>query len=242
MYIVQVVLHINSNEFSDSVKESRRVGFKNVGVPRAAKPENNYKTEAQIVRFNQQLGRHQQYFSKKSFLSRGHLTPDADFIFPSAQFATYFYVNVCPQFQVVNGGNWARVEALARKIAAEQTEMFDVYTGVHDVLRVIDANGDEQPLYLADGDLITVPKWTWKVVLNQRSGNGIVFITLNNPFVDRSDVREFCPNVCKSAGFDDKHFDNFRKGYTFCCSVAEFKQVVNVLPRSANAKGLLKAR
>lgn len=224
------------------MKESRRIGFKNAGVPKAAKPENNYKTETQIARFNKQLGRHQNYFNQKSFLSRGHLTPDADFIFPSAQFATYFYANVHPQFQVVNSGNWVRVEALARKVAADSNENFDVYTGVHDVLRVIDAKGDKQPLYLVDGNLIAVPKWTWKVLINQRTGNGIVIITSNNPFADSSDAQEFCPNVCASSGFNDKNFANYRKGYTFCCSIEQFKKVVKVLPNSVNARALLTAR
>lgn len=188
------------------------------------------------------MGRHQQYFTKKSFLSRGHLTPDADFIFPSGQFATYFLANVCPTFQVVNGGNYVRVEMLARKIAGDRNEIFDVYTGVHDVLSVIDSSGDVQELYLSDGNLITVPKWIWKVMVSQGKGDGISFATLNNPFVDRSDIRDLCPNVCQSAGFADKHFNDFRKGYTICCTVADLKKVVNTIPNSVQARSLLTAR
>lgn len=223
----------------DAVKESRRIGFKVFGVPKQAKPDNNYKTEAQIKRFNKQFGNYQTYISKKSFLSRGHLTPDADFIFPSGQFATYFYTNVCPQFQDINGGNWVRVEQLARKIAGNRDEKLDVYTGVYDVLQLIDDKGDHRRLYLADGDLIPVPKWTWKVLMSPKTNSAIVFITLNNPYAEQSDIQEFCPNVCTQSGYVNRHFSNLKKGYTFCCSLNDFKKIVNVLPPTLSATELL---
>lgn len=36
------------------------------------------------------------------FMSRGHLTAKADFIYGSQQRATFYYVNVAPQWQVIN--------------------------------------------------------------------------------------------------------------------------------------------
>lgn len=226
----------------DAVHESRRISFKIDAIPRPAKPENNFKTEAQIDRFNKQLGRYQKYFNKKMFLARGHMTPDADFIFPSGQFATYFYANVCPQFQAINGGNWLRVENLVRQIAADEDIGLDIYTGVYDRLRLIDERGEEQDIFLADNDLIEAPLWLWKVVENARTDQAIVFITLNNPFVAKQEIQEFCPNICADAGFVDKNFVNIKKGYTFCCSLAEFRKVVQVLPPNVKAKHLLRAK
>ena len=75
----------------DNIKESDRVGFKIDGIPRRAKAEVSYRKQAQIEHFKSILGRNQHYFTNTSFLARGHLTPDADFVFSSAQFATYFY-------------------------------------------------------------------------------------------------------------------------------------------------------
>ncbi len=40
------------------------------------------------------------------FLSRGHLAPDGDFIDADSQRASYYFMNVAPQFQTFNGGNW----------------------------------------------------------------------------------------------------------------------------------------
>lgn len=90
---------------TDNIKESDRVSFKIDGIPRRAKAEVSYRKQAQIEHFKSILGRQQSYFTNTSFLSRSHLTPDADFVFSSGQFATYFYANVAPQFQSINGSN-----------------------------------------------------------------------------------------------------------------------------------------
>ena len=37
--------------------------------------------------------------SSTRYLARGHLAPDADFIYDVQQDATYYFVNVAPQFQ-----------------------------------------------------------------------------------------------------------------------------------------------
>lgn len=48
------------------------------------------------------------YFNQKKnfFLARGHLAPDGDFIDAASQDATYYYLNMAPQWQSFNGGNW----------------------------------------------------------------------------------------------------------------------------------------
>ena len=48
------------------------------------------------------------YINSKSqlFFSRGHLSPDADFIDSDSQDATYYFLNTAPQWQTFNGGNW----------------------------------------------------------------------------------------------------------------------------------------
>lgn len=42
----------------------------------------------------------------QEYLAKGHLAPDADFVLKAEQDATYYYVNVAPQWQAVNNGNW----------------------------------------------------------------------------------------------------------------------------------------
>lgn len=52
-----------------------------------------------------------------SYLSRGHLSPDADFLLGTWQDLSYFYINTAPQWQTINGGNWLRLENLIRNFA-----------------------------------------------------------------------------------------------------------------------------
>lgn len=57
--------------------------------------------------------------NKGSFLSRGHLAPDADFLFAAWQYATYYYSNVNPQFQTINAGSWLQFEKAVRDLAGK---------------------------------------------------------------------------------------------------------------------------
>lgn len=52
-----------------------------------------------------------------SYLSRGHLSPDADFLLGTWQDLSYFYINTAPQWQTINAGNWLRLENLIRNFA-----------------------------------------------------------------------------------------------------------------------------
>ncbi len=55
--------------------------------------------------------------SGTNYFAKGHLSPDADFITDAEQDATYFYFNVCPQFQSFNNGNWKALEYATRDLA-----------------------------------------------------------------------------------------------------------------------------
>lgn len=208
------------------------MSFKIDGIPKRAKAEVNYRKQAQIEHFKSVLGRNQNYFTNSSFLSRGHLTPDADFVFTSAQFATYFYANVCPQFQTINGGNWARVENIARQLANQEQTDLDIYTGTHGQLALPSSSGDLVPLYLSETDQIEVPEYLWKIVHNPRTNAAIVFITYNSPFARRSDVRELCPDVCQQSGIT--FTQNARRGFTYCCSYTDFARKMSPHPLRAD--------
>ena len=56
-----------------------------------------------------------------NFLARGHLAPSAAFIYKLERDATYYFINVAPQFQSFNSGNWMALELATRKVAQRCT-------------------------------------------------------------------------------------------------------------------------
>lgn len=221
---------------SDNVKESERRSFRETGLPSTVKANDAYKKASQLSHFNGILGSGQNFFNNTSFLSRGHLAADADFVFSSGQFATYFYVNVAPQFQAINGGNWLRVENIARNLAMNYATDLIIYSGTLGQLK-LPSNGksttaSQRALYLHSESKIIVPLYFYKIIVDERTNSAIVFVTYNNPFLNRVAVRPFCEDVCQRSGLDMKQFPDIRKGYTFCCEYNAFMQQVDISPFS----------
>jgi hypothetical protein len=166
------------------------------------------------------------------YLSRGHLSPDADFIFTSGQFATYFYLNVMPEFQIINQGNWFRVEKIARNVAIAAQTNIAVVTGGQELSYFRHTNTNmEYPLYLEPiGKFIEVSKFIYKILINERDKTAIVLITSNNPYL-RTPPVDFCTNICVSAGLTYPGvLQDLDKGYTICCSLPSFKKVAKNIP------------
>jgi len=102
------------------------------------------------------------------FLSRGHLAANADFVYGSAQRATFWFLNVAPQWQTFNGANWAQIEDSARDFAATNGNDLVVYTGTHGVTTLDDVNGNPAEIYIAydsnGNGVLRVPEFYWKIV------------------------------------------------------------------------------
>lgn len=55
--------------------------------------------------------------SSTTYFAKGHLSPDAAFVYDAQQDATYYFMNVAPQFQTFNNGNWKAMEGAIRDYA-----------------------------------------------------------------------------------------------------------------------------
>jgi hypothetical protein len=166
------------------------------------------------------------------FLSRGHLTAKADFVFGSQHRATFHFVNVCPQWQTNNGANWNTLEMDTRSYVGSIDVDHIVYTGGTGVTTLPhETTGEEIPLYLyVDGAVpgLPVPAWYWKLVYEPVSQTGAVFVTLNNPYQDKP--ADFCTSICDQFSWLNWNPDNQVQGYSYCCDYNEVKDLIQELP------------
>lgn len=199
-----------------------------------------YTQKGQTERFEMYFGTDQKYIENYNYLARGHLTPDADYIFGYESLSTYFYVNVAPEYQPVNAGNWLRAEELARKVSDFYRQDMETYNGYMGIISLPDKNGKLIDIYLDDAKEIEAPKYYFKVILRRSNNEGIVFLTHNNVHLDPNvQPEELCTNVCQSTGMYHANFPDTTKGYTYCCSVSEFLTIYDGLPEHVRAEKLL---
>jgi len=174
--------------------------------------------------------------AKSYYFARGHLAPDGDFIDAASQDATYYYINVAPQWQSVNNGNWKALELATRNLAANRLRTLTTYTGGFDVLKLPNSKGEDTPIYLAtdkeNNSLIPVPKYYWKIVHDPLSDTAATFVTLNNPhmnIVKPTDI--FCDDVCDQLPWVTWQRLKIPSGYTFCCTVQALTDTILYAPK-----------
>lgn len=198
------------------------------------------------------------------FMARGHLMAKSDNILGNQQRATFYYINVAPQWQPFNAGNWATVEIVVREYVSQQKLHAEVYTGTFGVLALRDCTGNFVDVYLdinngtsnnctgngphpkpdSSTSRLPVPLYYYKIVLT-KDGRGVVFIGLNNPHATRDEIRsgkyDICPNVSQKIGWMNNRWNStdIFLGYSYACDVNSFAKVVAHLPRSVKAKALL---
>lgn len=171
------------------------------------------------------------------YLARGHLSAKTDFVFGAAQKASFFFVNVAPQWQTFNAGNWERIEDSVRKFVADENITVDCYTGTWGVSTLPDAQGVHRPLYLDfDGNnngLIPVPKLYYRVIFEPDTRNGIVLLGVNNPHASLAQIEEeylICTDIGDQLDWISWTKSDLKKGYSYACTVEDFTSVVKDLP------------
>ncbi|XP_054259210.1 uncharacterized protein LOC128983958 [Macrosteles quadrilineatus] len=169
------------------------------------------------------------YMLARSYLARSHLSPDGDFLLGSWQHLTYFYINTAPMWQKINGGNWLKLETTIRNFATSVKEDYVVTTGTFGVMEEDDSRGSSKKIYLDPSqELIPVPKLFWKILANPNKNSCIVFLVHNNPFLNKK-PSTICNNICQQYGWPTD-MESVAKGFTYCCTFADFKKVVNYAP------------
>ncbi|XP_030023618.2 uncharacterized protein LOC115442651 isoform X1 [Manduca sexta] len=187
------------------------------------------------------------YITSTQYLARGHLAAKTDFIYATGQRATFYFINSAPQWQPFNAGNWNWLEQNLRKRIGEAGYNTIVYTGTFGVTQLRAQNNQLVDIYLYydvnNNPQIPVPLYYYKVVYDSSRRIGTAFVGVNNPYYTESEMRtlQFCTDRCRNnsafnwIGWQPDRID---LGYSFCCTINDFRRVVPHLP-SFTVNGLL---
>lgn len=177
------------------------------------------------------------------FLSRGHIAAAADFYYPSQINATYRYINMAPQWQSINGGNWNQAEVDSRNYANRRNVTLKVWSGTFGVATLPNnKTKTDTGLYLyVNGAVrgLPVPALFWKMLYEPDSKKGVVLIVLNNPYIDNDSKHIICTDISVQVSWLNWNKTIIENGYSYACSVPDFKKVVDYAPNIELVNGLL---
>ncbi|GLV41927.1 uncharacterized protein CBL_00389 [Carabus blaptoides fortunei] len=181
------------------------------------------------------------YMKNVVLMDVGHLAPMEDFIYTAQEKATFYFMNAAPQWNSFNTGNWNLLENNVRELATKSSKDYDVYTGTYGILDLEKSNSGRAKIYLdGDRDLLPVPLYYWKVVIEKGGDTGIAFIGMNNVFEQQD---EPCDNIVKQVVWMKYgKWDNIKSGYTVACDVNKFKNIPGLklqLPTFPNVTNIL---
>jgi len=161
-------------------------------------------------------------------LSRGHYAAKADFFFGFEQSATFYYVNVAPQWQIFNGYMWSELEENLRSGIVNNTDgRHVIVTGSYGSCTLADRDGVQRPLFLDLPHSIPVPLFYWKMYYDINTDFGIVYIGLNNPYKRIDGSVYICPNICSDS--DGNGRPDANRGLVYCCTKKSFEDVYGKL-------------
>uniref|UniRef100_A0A1A9WCF5 DNA/RNA non-specific endonuclease/pyrophosphatase/phosphodiesterase domain-containing protein n=1 Tax=Glossina brevipalpis TaxID=37001 RepID=A0A1A9WCF5_9MUSC len=173
------------------------------------------------ARFRELLGSQQPFMThneQERRIDRGHLVPVADFITNNMMSSTFKMINVIPQFHSINSGNWNILEEWARNPINTPAKVCS--GALSSVLKLPNSNDANVSMYLRN-ELIPIPLWTFKVVLNSQ-GVRTVFLQYNN--IHDTTPPDIPNDTCltvpcpPSLNLKDSNF----YGYTVCCEQKHF--------------------
>ena len=175
-------------------------------------------------------------------LVQRNLVPTDDEIFLSWQTAANHQANLILMWKGIAEGNWASLERAIRSTASNYKAVLTVFTGVHNILRLKNDQGNFQKITMTPSDSFGVPKYIWKTIKYNKFS--MAFVTLNNPYADDADLAELselCPDAPCDAylWFFDHDRKSVKKGYTICCKVIELAKNIPNIPAEAITDGNL---
>nr|XP_032512098.1 uncharacterized protein LOC116766366 [Danaus plexippus plexippus] len=183
------------------------------------------------------------YVTNNQFLARGHLAAKSDYVFATGQRATFFFINAAPQWQPFNAGNWNNLELNLRARIGRARYNTVIYSGTFGVTQLRNSNGKMVNIFL-DNNRVPVPQYFYKVVYDQSRRRGTAFVSINNPHYTLAEARklQFCTDRCRNNNafsWINWRPDRLDLGYSFCCTISDFRRVIGHIPNFDVSNGLL---
>jgi len=190
-------------------------------------------TIAQLVGSDELADKYIGDFDSGLFLARGHLAPNADFMFYSWMDASYHFINVAPQWNIFNTENWMWFEIGTRDFATERFLDLQVYTGTHEVCQLEDVNGNLVNIFLYDGNKLPIPRFYWKILHDPMSNSGVAVVGVNNPHLESiPEDYIICPPLENHPILASVyHPEDIQKGYMWACRVEDLVKAVPEVPQ-----------
>ena len=165
------------------------------------------------------------------YLARGHLAPNADYIFYSWMDSTFYLINAAPQWQCFNARNWAYLEESIRDFTILHSMDYIIYTGTYGVMELPDINNNPTRIFLYE-DKLPVPNFYWKIVYSPSENKGIAAVGVNNPYiVENLDDFIICPPIESHALLDRiPDAGDVTKGLLYLCKVGDLTKIIEYIP------------
>lgn len=170
-------------------------------------------------------------------MTKGHLAPMDHFMTANEQRASYTFANVIPQFASNNNRNWKNIEESVKKYAApgvvKGRELHNLRTITGSIGVIKSPQGNE--IYLDESKKgLPVPKLIYKIVLDEKDKKAVVFLTVNNQYLNKSQLISegyfVCDDIseemsqCKKSAKCDR--DKQVWGISYACKLSNFLQKI----------------
>ena len=164
-------------------------------------------------------------------LVKGHLSPNADFIFSYQQNATYYHSNAAPQWQFFNNRNWKALEKRIRSHVQYTDQEHHVFTGTSKTPTFLEDNNNNIVLIhlSADNDKMPAPLYYWKILFHPKTMSGIGFIGYNLHF--NQSLQSFkiphLGSICSEKLWFKESEINLEKGLIYCSEVKDLISIID---------------
>ena len=156
---------------------------------------------------------------RRSGYDKGHLTPKCDFFSGAEKRMTFYYLNAGPQEKRFNEVNWRLLEAKIRD-APPKGRIVHIYTGTMKTKGFLNSTAHAIP----------IPLYFWKVVIDDRYGDGVAFVGINDVSNNLSSPcgLSICSELNWLSTVFIRNMSDYRNGKIDCCSVAVLRAIPQI--------------